>query len=136
MERFPSPDSPASPESAPSTRSIAGSVAPIAAVAGSNNRKLAPKVTIHCHHAGGSAPIQCSTASPTGCISTISASPHRPITASQARYPRKGDADRSIRPPKVIAPSASPPKNAVTTASTAAASKPSHSAHCCVQTIW
>ena len=117
-------------------RAIAGKVAPIAAVAGSSNRKLAPKVTAHCHHAVGSAPIQCSTASPTGCISTISARPHRPITASLAMYQRTGDVDRSIRPPKPIAPSARPPKKAVITASTAAASNPSHNAHCCVQTIW
>ena len=120
----------------PTRRSIAGSVAPIAAVAGNSSTKLAPKLTDHCHSAVGSAPIHRCTRSPAGRISRTSASPHTPIAASQIRYQGRGVEDRSIRPPSSNAPSASPPKNAVTTASTAAASKPNQSAHCCVHTIW
>jgi len=55
-------------------------------------------------------------------------------TRSEVRQAQ--DALLATRAPNVNAPTASPPKNAATTASTAADSCPSHNAHCCAHTIW
>ena len=118
------------------TRSIAGSVAPMAAVAGNSIRKVPQKATVHCHHGVGCTPMASSIAWLIGAIHSASARLHSAMTSSQAAYQRAGCALRSINRPSASAPTASPPKKAVTTASTAAASWPSHSAHCCVQTIW
>ena len=121
---------------APSTRSIAGSVAPIAAVAGSSSKKVPTKATDHCQAAEGWAPVKANKPLLTGVISSASSRPQAAISASQAAYQRAGWRLRSMAPPSARAPSARPPKKAATTASTAAVSWPSHSALCWVQTIW
>ena len=118
------------------TRSIAGSVAPMAAVAGSSKKKLPKNATDHCHRAPGCVPVKPSIHSLMGAISSASARLHRAISSSQPAYQRSGRALASMRRPSTSAPTPSPAKNAVTTASTAAASWPSHSANCCVHTIW
>jgi hypothetical protein len=118
------------------TRSIAGSVAPIAAVAGNSTQKVPTKATVHCHHGVGWAPVRSSMPWLIGAISNASSTLQTAIDSSQAAYQRPGRALRSISGPSASAPAARPPKNAVTTASTAAASWPSHKAPCCVQTIW
>ena len=118
------------------TRSIAGSVAPIAAVAGSSKTKVPQNATDQCH-AAKAARRSDRAANPSRAPSgTASARLHTPIAASHAAYQRAGFGLRSMRGPSSSAPTASPPKNAATTASTAADSWPSHSALCCVQTIW
>ena len=115
---------------------MAGNVAPIARVAGDSTRNVPAKATNHCHNGVGRAPVIASSQALTGAISTASATLHSARPASQAAYQRSGRALRSMRGPKTSAPAARPPKKAVTTASTAATSWPSHSAACCVQTIW
>ena len=47
---------------APARAPCAGSVAPIAAVAGSSSRKVPTKATVHCHAAQGCAPVSASSA--------------------------------------------------------------------------
>ena len=119
-----------------STRSIAGSVAPMAAVAGSSSKKQPTKATAPCHEALGWAPIRPSKASLRGAIVSANTRLHSAISSSQPAYQRAGRGLRSMRRPSTKAPSARPPKNAVMTAITAAASCPSQREACCVQTIW
>jgi hypothetical protein len=118
-----------------SQRASAGSVAPIAAVAGSSRTKVPAKATAHCRGALASAPVAASRASQAGASNQSSAAPQSPIASSQPAYQRAGLALRSMRLPSVQAPSAMPPKKAATTASTAADSCPSHSAPWRAQTI-
>ena len=117
------------------TRSMAGRVAPMAAVAGSRSRKAPQKATVHCQAAAGRGPVRSSSQPAIGPIDSARTKLHAPITASQAAYQRAGCALRSMRDPSSAAPTASPPKKAATTAKTAAASCPSHRALCWVQTI-
>jgi len=117
------------------TRSIAGSVAPIADVAGINARNVPTNATSHCHAGAGCAPVNASSASVSGGMRGMSPRLHAAITSSQAMYQRAGRALRSIDGPARKAPSARPAKNAATTANTAADSWPSHKAACCVHTI-
>ena len=121
---------------AASTCAIAGKVAPIAAVAGSSKKKVPTKATVHCQSGDGCAPVRASSAPLAGAISSASATLQPAMASSQPAYQRAGCGLRSMRGPSASAPSASPPKNAATTASTAADSWPSHSALCWVQTIW
>ena len=123
------------PRSGAVRRSIAGSVAPIAAVAGRNRTNVAQNATDHCHAADGWAPVSRRTASLKGGATSNSSRPHTPAISSHATYQRTGHALRSRRAPSASAPTASPPKNAARTASTAADSCPSHKEHCCVQMI-
>ena len=117
-------------------RSIAGSVAPIAAVAGRSTMKVAQNATVHCQTGAGCVPVMPRTQSPKGAMSISRTTLHPAIAASQAAYQRAGRVLRSMAGPSSEAPAARPPKNAATTARTAADSWPSQSAHCCVQTIW
>ncbi len=117
-------------------RSIAGSVAPIAAVAGNSSRKVPQNATNHCQAGAGCAPVNRSTQALNGGIAKISSRLQSAMTSSQPAYQRTGRALLSMRAPSSSAPTARPPKNAATTARTAADSCPSHRAHCCVQTIW
>ena len=106
-------------------RSIAGSVAPIAAVAGSSSMKVPQKTTDHCHAGDGCAPIKLEQPADAACgMTNASARLHAPIDGSHAAYQRAGCALASMRAPSSSAPTASPPKNAATTASTAADSWP------------
>ena len=114
----------------------AGSVAPIAAVAGSSSRKLPPKASHHWRNGPGSGPAACTSAWLAGASPHHSTAAHSAISTSHAAYQRAGRRLRSMRAPNAKAPSASPPKKAATTASTAACSWPSHSALCRVHTIW
>ncbi len=116
-------------------RSIAGSVAPIAAVAGSSSTKLPRNATDHCHSGAGCTPVSRSSPALIGATANTSSRPHRAMTSSHPAYQRTGRRLRSMRAPSVQAPVARPPKNAATTASNAADSWPSHSVHCWVQTI-
>ena len=118
------------------TRSIAGSVTPMAAVAGNNIRKAAAKVSDHCHSAVGCAPIKPSNQPLTGARPNVMTRLQTAISSSQPAYQRAGSALRAKRRPKAKAPSDKPPKKAAITASTAADSCPSHKADCCVQMIW
>ncbi len=115
---------------------MAGKVAPMATVAGSKSRKVPLKAQAHCHIGAGCVPMRASSQSLAGDISHSSASPHKAIAPSQNAYQRTGRSLRSMRGPSHRAPSAMPPKNAATTASTEADSCPSHKAHCCVHTTW
>ena len=117
-------------------RSIAGSVAPIAAVAGSSIRKVPPKATVHCQAGAGLTPVQAMSALPSGAISAAIATLHSATSASQPAYQRAGRLLRSMRGPSTSEPMANPPKKAAMTASTATASCPTHSALCWVQAIW
>jgi hypothetical protein len=92
--------------------------------------------TSHCHRGAGSAPVRRSAQALKGPTAAIRTRPHSAMTSSHPVYQRTGRGLRSMRPPSVSAPTASPPKNAATTASTAADSCPSHRAHRCVHTIW
>ncbi len=92
--------------------------------------------TDHCHAGAGCTPMIRSAAALNGGISASSSRLQSPIASSHAAYQRTGRALRAMRDPSANAPAASPPKNAVTTASTAADSWPSQSPHCCDQTIW
>jgi hypothetical protein len=111
-------------------RSIAGSVAPIAAVAGRSNRKIPEKATNQCHAGLGFAPMACSSQVVTGAKKNASARLQSAITASAAAYHRPGERLRSMRGPRINAPAASPPKKPAVTAKTAADSCPSHNALC------
>ena len=75
---------------APSTRSIAGNVAPIAAVAGNSSKKVPKKATVQCHTGEGCAPIRSSSKPETGASRTASAKPHAAMTTSHAAYQRAG----------------------------------------------
>src|ERR1043165_1519621 len=107
------------------TRSIAGSVAPMAAVAGSNHRKVPAKIHAQCATGAGDSGNHDTHVADSGASPNASTSAQPPITASQIAYARAGFAPRAMRAPIVNAPSDSPPKNAVTTASIDAASWPS-----------
>ena len=122
--------------SSPVSRSIAGSVAPMAAVAGRNSRNVATKAIVHCQPADGSAPVTRCTTAASGDHAVATSKAHDPIAISAPTYQRRGSGHFSIRAPSASPPSESPPKNAATTASIAAASCPSHSEHCSVHTIW
>ena len=107
----------------------------IAAVAGNSKRKVPKKATRPCHAGDGCTPVNANIHSLTGASSSAKAKLHSAIAISQTAYQRSGRRLFSARRPRLRAPSAKPPKNAATTASKAAASCPSHKAHCCVQTI-
>ena len=117
-------------------RSIAGTVTPMAAVAGKSKRNVVPKATDHCHHGAGAGPVSVSTAPVSGAAMTTSSRHQAPITASARAYQRRGSRLDSMRAPNSKAPAARPAKNAATTASTEADSAPSDSANCCVHRIW
>ena len=117
-------------------RSIAGSVAPIAAVAGSNSTNMPAKATQACQAGGASGPVKPSSQAPAVGMPRASTSAHSAMSTSQPAYQRAGRRLASMRALKHQAPSAMPPKKALTTASSAAASCPSHSAPCCVHTSW
>ncbi len=117
-------------------RSIAGNVAPIAAVAGKSNRKMPENAIAHCARALGCAPVKRTSQALHGAITNTSSRPQSAIISSQPAYQRTGRLLRSMRAPKPSAPSDKPPKNAATTANTAADSWPNHNADCCVHTIW
>jgi len=106
----------------------------MAAVAGSSTAKVPRKASDHCQSAEGCSPVQASSQALATGMSAISSRLHKAISSSQPTYQRSGRWLRSMRGPSVKAPSASPPKKAATTASTAAASWPSHSPLCCVHT--
>src|SRR6185369_16996968 len=74
----------------PNTRCIAGSVAPIAAVAGNKSRNVPQNATNQCHAADGCGPIRFSNHPDTGSNSKASARLQTPITASLAAYQRAG----------------------------------------------
>ena len=118
------------------SRSSAGSVAPIAAVAGSSAKKVPAKATAHCQAGLGWAPVRASSAWLKGARPSASSRLQRAISNSQPAYQRAGCGLRRMRAASRPAPTARPPKKADTTASTAAASWPSHSATCWVQTTW
>ncbi len=101
-------------------RSIAGNVAPIAAVAGKNIKNVPQNATNQCQPGDGSTPITFDSPPLNGDPTKSTKRPHIATTSSHPAYHRTGCALRSIREPSASAPSASPPKNAVTTASTAA----------------
>src|SRR6187402_142490 len=109
-------------------RAMAGSVAPIAAVAGRSSRNVPKNATVHCHNGFGVGPTIRSSTELHGAIANANTRLQPAMTASQPAYHLTGLAARSIRGPSIHAPTASPPKKAVTTASTAADSWPSHSA--------
>jgi hypothetical protein len=115
---------------------MAGSVAPIAAVAGKRKRKVAVKATLHCQSGAGCSPMTACAQASNGDAADRITSPHAAITPSHAAYQRVGRTLRSMRSPNASAPTAMPPKNAATPARTAAASWPSQSALCCVHTTW
>ena len=115
---------------------MAGNVAPIAAVAGNSNENVPAKATSHCQTGVGSAPIAFSNHALDRGIAPIKNRLHSAITSSHPAYQRTGRGLASMRDPKASTPTPMPPKNAATTASTAAASCPNHEALCCVHTIW
>src|SRR6185369_1382796 len=117
------------------SRSIAGSVAPMAAVAGKNRQKQAANTTNQCQAADGATPIVPSTQPLKGDATRSSSKLQPAINNSQPAYQRTGRALCSMRSPRSKPPSASPPKNAASTANTPADSWPSHSEHCSLQTI-
>ena len=112
----------ACPGRALSSRSMAGSVAPIAAVAGSNSSNVPPKATAHCHAGAGCAPVSAIRAPLAGPSSHSSDRLQAAITASATAYQCSGRALRWMAGPNASAPRPSPPKNAVTTPSMPAAS--------------
>ncbi len=118
------------------SRSIAGTVAPIAAVAGRSRANVPQNATVHCHNGLGAAPVIWTNNAPDGDIANANRRLQPAITASHAAYHRTGRAALSMRGPSTHAPTAIPPKNAAITASIAADSWPNHRAHCWVQTIW
>ena len=101
-------------------RSIAGSVAPIAAVAGRNSKNVPQNATDHCQPGDGSTPVVLCTQPLNGDQTKSKSRLHSAITSSHPAYQRTGRALLSMREPRVSPPTASPPKNAATTASTAA----------------
>src|SRR5262245_16969015 len=125
------------PRSSParSARSSAGSVAPIAAVAGNRTTNVPEKASSQWATGDGRAPISRSNTSVAGTQSQANARLQAPISVSQAAYQRSGRALSSIVGARHSAPRPRPPKKAATTASTAADSCPSQSAACSVQTI-
>src|SRR5882757_4412493 len=118
------------------SRSIAGSVAPMAAVAGKSRKKVPQNATVHCHNTPGVGPMIRSSRELHGDMANANTRLQQAMIASQLAYQRTGWSARSIRGPRIHAPMPRPPKNAVTTASTAADSWPSHNADCWVQIIW
>ena len=117
-------------------RSIAGNVAPIAAVAGSSSQNVPKNATIHCQTGEGWTPVDRRTHALNGDMANTSSRPHSDDDELASGVPAHGARLLSIREPSNHAPIETPPKNAATTARTAAASWPSHSAHCCVHTTW
>ncbi len=118
-------------------RSIAGSVAPIAAVAGSSSSERAAERDGPVPRGDGLRADRPRAARARRARATARApGSTTPITASHAANQRAGAGVACDFAPSSNAPSARPPKNAATTASTAADSWPSQSAACCVQTIW
>src|SRR4051812_29647474 len=75
-------------------RAIAGSVAPIAAVAGSSHRKVPPKIHAQCASGAGESGNADTHAADSGAKPNASTSAHVPMTASQIAYPRAGRALR------------------------------------------
>ena len=73
-------------------RSIAGSVAPIAAVAGSNSRNVPKNATDHCHAGAGCTPVNRSAQALNGGIATISSRLHSAMASSHPAYQRTGRA--------------------------------------------
>src|SRR5882757_9524790 len=68
------------------TLSIAGSVAPIAAVAGNSSTKVPEKATAHCQAGEACAPVRSSSHLLAGAKRNASARLHNPIAASHAAY--------------------------------------------------
>src|SRR5262245_36685308 len=101
-------------------RSIAGNVAPIAAVASRNSKNVPQNATDHCQPAGGSTPVVRVTQPPKGDHTKSKITLHNATTSSHPAYQRTRCALLSMREPSASPPTASPPKNAATTASTAA----------------
>ncbi len=100
-------------------RSIAGSVAPIAIVAGASARKEMPKEAAHWRSAPGSAPMTPAAVATTRGSSADRATDQTPMTTSIHAYQRTGSRLRRTGPSRAHDPSAHPQKNAATTASTA-----------------
>ena len=99
---------------------MAGKVAPIAAVAGSSSQKVPLNATIQSQTGEGFTPVNRSIHALNGAIANTSTKLHEAMTSSHPAYQRTGRRLVSIREPSVHAPTERPPKNAATTASTAA----------------
>ncbi len=65
-------------------RCIAGSVAPIAAVAGSSSTKLPQKAMAHCHAAVGCTPVRSSSQVLAGDMTSISSALQSAMPSSQS----------------------------------------------------
>src|SRR5262245_310581 len=100
---------------------MAGSVAPIAAVAGRNKTNVPKNATDQCQAGVGCAPMILTSHAETGDHAASNAAAQSAMQTSHAAYQRTGWALASMRLPSASAPTASPPKKAATTASTAAA---------------
>lgn len=96
---------------------------------------MPPNATDHCQVALGRVPINSSRPALVDGNSNATTMLHTAITTSHDAYQRPGISLRSMRGPSASAPIASPPKNAATTAITAATSWPSQIAVCCVHAI-
>ena len=115
---------------------MAGSVAPMAAVAGSSSANGPANAISHCHPSDGCAPVRLARKALAVGNQTAKTTAHTAISASQPAYQRCGAGLRAIMLPTPQAPSANPPKKAMITANTDTTSCPSHVPNCCVQTIW
>src|SRR6478736_1915488 len=102
------------------SRSIAGNVAPMAAVAGKNKQKQAAKTTNQCQAGVGATPMIPSTQPLHGDAIQSRSKLQAAIKSSQPAYQRTGCALRSMRLLSINPPNASPPKNAASTANTPA----------------
>ena len=114
---------------------MAGSVAPMATVAGISSRSVPQNTLAHCRNADGCSPIIAGIRSLNHGIIGINANAQTPITISRITYQRPGTALARMCLSSAKAPIASPVKNAAITAKTATISWPSATASILVQTI-
>ena len=124
-----------SPTQAVKTRSAAGSVAPMASVAGASRTKVPPKASNAWRAADGSAPISVGRICPESGMSMVSASAQSPIRPSMPAYQAAGLGLPAMRRDSASAPRPRPTKNAASTASTETISCPSETVSIFTQTI-
>ena len=116
-------------------RSSAGSVPPMAKVAGSSSASGKPNASAPCTAADGSGPIQRATGAAMDGSSSVTPRPQPAIRTSSSAYQRDGRVLRSMGPESRKEPAARPPKKAPSTASTAMTSWPSATPKPAVQSI-